>query len=188
MAKNDFTRPTVDYLRECFHLDERTGVLKWLCRPDEHFDTSLSAARWNGRFAGAVAGFAGSHGYWTICLDAKKIGAHRVVHAMATGAWAPNDVDHVNCNRRDNRPENLRAASRSENNANSVTLRKTNTSGYRGVSWFKPVGKWAAEISFRGRRFHLGYFDSAERASVAYQARAAELFGDFAHTPPASEV
>ena len=52
---------------------------------------------------------------------------------------------------------------------------KSNTSGYRGVTWHRAKQKWVARIQFRGKTYHLGYFDSPEEASAAYQAAKEQL-------------
>lgn len=50
-----------------------------------------------------------------------------------------------------------------------------NTSGYRGVSWHRALQKWTARINFRGKTYNLGYYDSAEEASAAYQRAKKDL-------------
>lgn len=52
-----------------------------------------------------------------------------------------------------------------------------NTSGFIGVSWFKPHGRWMARITFRGVQRFLGYYDTAEDAARARDAAAIELHG-----------
>jgi hypothetical protein len=90
-------------------------------------------------------------------------------------------VDHVNHNTLDNRRENLRACSHSENNHNQ-RKRCDNSSGFKGVSWNKRQKKWRAYIKINGKQQHLGYYTSEIEAAAAYDAAAAELHGDFALT------
>jgi hypothetical protein len=52
--------------------------------------------------------------------------------------------------------------------------RADNTSGFRGVHWRKDARKWQALIRVDYKRKHLGYFDTAEQASAAYQKAAVE--------------
>jgi hypothetical protein len=89
-------------------------------------------------------------------------------------------VDHVNGNGLDNRRENLRLCNDSQNQANRIHLTK-NTSGYRGVTWNKKSKKWQAGIKAT-KSIHLGLFNSPEDAARAYDAKAIELFGEFART------
>jgi len=88
-------------------------------------------------------------------------------------------ADHVSRDTLDNRRENLRLASCSENGANSK-LKRNNTSGYRGVSYFPSKKKWRAYIKFRWKRMSLGYYFTKEDAARAYDRAAVELFGEFA--------
>lgn len=92
------------------------------------------------------------------------------------------DVDHINGNRLDNRRCNLRKATRSQNAINRVRRDPRNTSGYRGVTFNKPWGKWVAKIGHTTGRQHLGGFQTAEEAARAYDEAALRLFGEFAQT------
>lgn len=87
--------------------------------------------------------------------------------------------DHINGDGLDNRRENIRLATTSQNIANSK-LRSTNTSGYRGVSFNKAKGKYMACIEHKGKAHNLGYYNNPEEAHEAYKARAKEIFGEFA--------
>lgn len=48
--------------------------------------------------------------------------------------------------------------------------KSTNTSGYTGVSWYKPRNSWRATVNRHGKRYHIGYFSTAEAGSKAYEA------------------
>lgn len=89
-------------------------------------------------------------------------------------------VDHINGNGLDNRRENLRAATRSENQWNRTAM-KRNTSGFKGVHWNKGRGLWQAVISKHYKKYHLGYFACPERAHLAYCSAAEDLHGRFAN-------
>lgn len=94
----------------------------------------------------------------------------------------PNDgfeIDHIDCNRLNNSKTNLRMATRQQNVANSG-LRKTNTSGYKGVSWYKRYNKWLAQIYYNGHRVNLGYFNNKVDAAKAHDNAAIKLFKNFA--------
>ena len=113
------------------------------------FQTARDWRAWNTCRAGTVAGAPGSGGYRYVNLtfDGKprRMLAHRVVWALATGAWPEVEIDHRNGIRDDNRLSNLREATRSQNKHN-VGLSRRNTSGLRGVSWFRAGGRWRADI------------------------------------------
>ncbi len=89
-------------------------------------------------------------------------------------------IDHRNRNRLDNRKENLRSGSVTQNRANA-SLPSNNKSGYRGVIWDKKEKKWRAYISINRKRKHLGYFPDPISAAAAYDTAALDLFGEFAH-------
>ena len=88
-------------------------------------------------------------------------------------------VDHISGDGLDNRRENMRLASRIENNRNR-RLNANSTSGFKGAYWHKASGKWTAQISIRGKRIHLGLFATPEQAALAYDEAAIKHFGEFA--------
>jgi hypothetical protein len=75
------------------------------------------------------------------------------MHRQVAGTPPGMDTDHINGDKLDNRSENLRIVSHSENLMARLKLDKRNNSGYRGVSKFK--NKWRARV---GRNVHLGVF------------------------------
>ncbi len=89
-------------------------------------------------------------------------------------------VAHVNGDGLDNRRANLRLSTPREDGARR-RLNRNNTSGYRGVSWHAPLGKWRAGIVRRPLKLHIGYYATAEEAARAYDDKARELFGDGAY-------
>ena len=90
-------------------------------------------------------------------------------------------VDHINGNSLDNRRDNLRACSSSENLANT-RVSKANSSGFKGVYYSKARAKWIAQKRIDGRTFNLGGFDTAQQAALAYDEAAVAAFGQFALT------
>lgn len=91
-------------------------------------------------------------------------------------------VDHHNHNTLDNRRQNLRVCSSSQNVANSLKTKNKTTSKYKGISWNKLAKKWHAYIMQNYRRIHIGLFTSEVQAAKAYDTKARELFGEFAYT------
>jgi hypothetical protein len=91
-------------------------------------------------------------------------------------------VDHINGNPRDNRRENLREVTVSQNLANQKKehRKKASVSQFKGVASRK--GKWQASISFQGYRHYLGVFDTPELAAQVYDQAALELYGEYAAT------
>ena len=99
---------------------------------------------------------------------------HQLV-AKRSGLIVKNDVDHCDGNGLDNRRENLRPATRSQNNANQCLSRR-NKSGYKGVYWSSAAQKWAAQLA----RKYLGLFEDPCEAARAYNEAATAQFGEFA--------
>ena len=89
-------------------------------------------------------------------------------------------IDHKDRNPFNNQRENFRFCNNSLNRANSK-LNKSNTSGFRGVSWHKISKKWRATIRQNGYHTHIGYYHSKKEAALAYNKKAIEIFGEFAY-------
>ena len=79
----------------------------------------------------------------------------------------------------DNRWENLREATRTQNNAN-MRVRIDNRCGLKGVSYHKVAKKWAAKVHLNGEGIYLGLFLTPQEAHDAYAAAAEKIFGEFA--------
>jgi len=114
-------------------------------------------------------------GCWYARRGESSIFMHREILGEPLGV----EVDHRDGDGLNNQRYNLRLATHSQNLCNRGKQRN-NTSGYKGVSWFKRVGKWHARIQINGRDKHLGYFDILEEAARAYNVAALEHFGEFA--------
>lgn len=125
------------------------------------------------------AGQLNPQGYIDIRIARQVYKAHRLIFAYFYGSFDPElEIDHINGNRSDNTIENLRLATRQQNVFNSK-LSKANTSGFKGVSLHKKTGLWRAQIRFNNKKMLLGMFEHPEEASAAYEAKAAELFGEY---------
>lgn len=112
-------------------------------------------------------------GYWgnyVVATD-RKVRLHRYVMRLDDPVLI---IDHLNGDTLDNRKQNLRIITRSENNKN-VRKRINNTSGYTGVQMNKRTGLWLATIWLHHNKFYLGEFDTREEASIAYRAAARVL-------------
>lgn len=105
-------------------------------------------------------------GYRRIFVNGKSHAEHRLVWLYHYGKMPEKDLDHINRNPSDNRIENLRECTDKENQQNT-NIQKNNTSGYKGVGWYKNYNKWCAKIKVNGKYINLGYFEDKEDAIKA---------------------
>lgn len=108
------------------------------------------------------------------------------MHLLLMGAVKGQRVDHRDGNGLNNRRQNLRFATNSQNIANMRT--RGGSSQYKGVYYDKRAGRWKAQIGFNGKRIPIGRYAFEEDAARAYDAKAAELFGEFARLNFPSEA
>lgn len=149
----------IEYLRECFEYDHDTGDLIWKTRPEEHFQDQRSWRIWNTKYSGCIAGSVerreDTTDYIQVSINNATTRAHRVCFALYQGYWTDNQIDHMDGDGLNNRPDNLREVTNLENGKNQK-LRSNNTSGHMGISWHKTKGYWQAYIKVDGRHIHLG--------------------------------
>lgn len=157
----------LDYLRSRLTYDPDEGVLYWRAH-------EALPPKWNGRFAGKAAFTAVSGGYRVGTIDGVKYYAHRVAFAMVHGFW-PEQIDHQNQDKSDNRICNLAAVS-AAGNCKNLPRSSRNTSGVTGVTWDASRDLWSARITANRRCKFLGRFDTLEAAAAA-RASAEKKFG-----------
>jgi hypothetical protein len=128
---------------------------------------------------GDIAGSLCKSGYLSTKIKNKQYMNHRIVWLMFNGN-IPEKIDHIDGNRLNNRIENLRAVTPSQNSCNRKTP-CVNTSGVKGVTWNKNNQTWDARITVAGKRIHLGSFRNIGNASAVVQAKRNEIHGEFAN-------
>ena len=101
------------------------------------------------------------------------------LHRFILGPCAAPQIDHKNGDGLDNRRTNIRPCTVSQNRAN-IDRAKNNKAGFKGVHLHKRTGKWRAVIRLNKRSIHLGLFHDRAEAARAYNAAAAQYFGEFA--------
>lgn len=163
----DLSLPSQELLLQLLRYDAETGKLFWLPRPLENFARESRGKVWNARFAGKEAFSLGARGYVTIAINGQRYYAHRIIWRMATGE-IPNEVDHINGDKIDNRLVNLRSATR-ETNGRNLSIKSNNTSGVNGVYWNKKDRRWVAYGKLDHRMVVIGRFKEKQEASAARQ-------------------
>lgn len=145
------------------HYEPVTGLFTWKERAGN--------ASFNTRFSGKRAlEVQDSKGYLKGMLLCRNVWAHRVAYFMYHNMCIPQDIDHVNGVRTDNRILNLRSVTVAENRKNSA-IRSDNTSGVTGVSWMASKNRWRARFyTTDGVEHHIGLFHCKEEAARALRA------------------
>lgn len=156
-----------DRLLEVLDYDQESGLFEWKISTSDRVKP------------GDLAGGPGTGGYTMIGIDGLRYRAHRLAWLYIYGLWPSRGLDHRNGIPDDNRISNLREATQTQNNANSKRSTR-NTSGLKGVSLFRPTGRWQAQIRIYRQSIHLGFYSTREEAHRIYCDKARELFGEFA--------
>ena len=115
---------------------------------------------------GTQAGTLNNMGYRCIKIKSFLYLEHRLAWFYCFNEWPIDLLDHINRIRDDNRLDNLREVSESDNLQN-MGISKRNKSGFKGVSL--QSGRWCARIMISGKEVHLGRFDTPEQAAHAYE-------------------
>lgn len=144
---------TQERLKNVFDYNAETGV----------FTNKVRRAN---RHIGEAAGCINSAGYCKISVDGSQYLGHRLAWLYVYGEM-PEQIDHINCNRFDNRIANLRECNQLENTQNIRDAHKDSETGKLGV-YLLPSGKFRARIMVSGQSKHIGCFNTKEEAYVAY--------------------
>lgn len=128
---------------------------------------------------------------WTLWLHPRS---DRIFYAMRRGGKSnvsmhrfvmqtksKKYIDHINSNGLDNQKRNLRLCTPAQNVASS-RMNRSNTSGYKGVCWYKLENRWGARIGRAGAPgYFLGFFDNPKDGARAYNNEARKRYGRFAY-------
>lgn len=169
-------------VRDRLEYDPITGIFLWKINPSRN-------EGWNRRYAGQRAGSVLMVGgqvrqprrLITLSFNGEKRRNYsaNLAWLYMTGEWPSDEVDHKNTDSCDDRWDNLRAATSSQQKANRK-VRSSSFTGLKGVSFDKRRGTYCADIGGRGKRVRASGFRTAEEAHAAYTKAAAELHGEFA--------
>ena len=160
MAKKTKKLPSLDLLNYLFELDTNSGLL-------------IRKVRSGNQKEGQIAGSKNHKGYLQVSIKIDEritYYLHRIIWKMHYKTEPPEIIDHKDQNKLNNRIDNLREATKEQNQQNRVK-NKNNTSGVKGVFWDKTKNKWLVQIRANGKANHLGrYSDKSEAISVAKEA------------------
>lgn len=160
--------PTLKFeeVQRLLDLNHESGELRW---------TAQAA---NGRLTQRIAGCVSSNGYQHVKIGKRIYLGHRLVWLLAYGEWPFRDVDHIDGNKLNNAPSNLRLATVSQNAQNRIAPIKS-ASGIRGVVHVPGTSRrrerWQSRIKVNGKSKFLGTFLSPDAALAAYVAAKAVL-------------
>lgn len=166
---------TAEYLRSILDYEPATGVFTWKTRRNWHVH------------AGDRAGYESGNGYRKISILGREYLEHRLAWLFVHGVFPEQTIDHANLNGRDNRIDNLRLATGTEQQANRA-LQKNNRSGVKGVIWLKRERRWQACIHLGGQRIDLGRHLTRDGAATAYRLAAERHYGAFARPARIAEI
>lgn len=171
--------PTRKYLLECFIYNPETGDLVWKKRPISHFRNEHVMKVWNSKHSNKIAGTKVS-GYINILIDKVAYRSHRLIWKIIYGEDPNKLIDHINGIRDDNRIENLRLATYSENSRNINKLTKSNSTGFTGIHYSKRDKRYVVQVrNNTADDRYIGRYYTLE-AAIYYREKAAkEQYGDF---------
>ena len=113
---------------------------------------------------GQEAGSSKEKGYFVVGINGFNYGIHRIIFTMNHG-YMPEFIDHIDGNPSNNKIENLREATHSQNQCNK-SKQSNNTSGIKGVSWVTKRNKWVVRVQLNKNSHQLGYFKDLELAEL----------------------
>ena len=157
--------PIPENIKDFLYVDESSpSLLRW------------KVNRGNQTQKGKVAGTLRPDGRWRVCLYKNLYYTYRIYVYLTTGANIDGLlIDHKNNDASCNTADNLRLATRSQNNANRKPRSK-----YKGVSLHRKTGLWRARISVNAKET-VSYHKTAEQAARAYDRLAIKAHGSFAY-------
>lgn len=148
---------------------------------DEADYERLSEHKWHARWNAFTRSFYAFRSVTVHLPDGRRVKRSIAMHRELLGldVGDKRQVDHRDHDTLNNTRNNLRVASRSENQHNT-RRHADGSSGFKGVHWHTARKSWIARIYVNGSEQHLGVFDSAEDAARAYDAAAGKQHGEFA--------
>ena len=176
--------PDAEHLHDLFILDEELGILFYRKRPRGAFKSQQAFSAWNTKYAGKRAGTTNRRrGYTYITIGHALFLAHRIIFVMCNGPISIDvEIDHIDRNPRNNRPDNLRLATQLESSRNTG-IAHTNSTGFKGVSRSRS-GNFYVRIRINGAVRYYGTYATPEEAGAVREAVAREAHGEYYRPEP----
>lgn len=168
-----------DYVRGILDYEPLTGCFRWKIKIDT-VNVKI------GDIAGHIKVFNNGSIYIVIGIKCKTYLAHRLAWLHFYGEWPKGEIDHKDRNGTNNAIANLRDASRAQNQFNS--RKRNGNNNYKGVTFEKSSGTFAARIRHNGKRVTIGRFHTEEMAASAYQEYAKRIHGEFYNDGSTKEI
>jgi hypothetical protein len=143
---------TKEFLDSIFYIDN--GLLHWKIKPSYRIHQGSQ-----------IKGFKDKDGYLIVRYKGNAITIHRAIFIMCHG-YSPYCIDHIDCDKTNNRIENLREVTRQQN-AYNMKLSDKNTSGFKNVTWCKSKLKWVGYVRVNTIKRYVGQFDDINEANMA---------------------
>lgn len=157
---------SVERIKELWNYDPKTGIFRWKVHASRKFR------------AGSVAGETDPSRYVRLRYREHFLYAHRVAWAISFGVWPPDDIDHIDMNKNNNRLSNLRLATRAQNIIHRP-VRKNSLTRVKGVYQDKRDGRFYAYIDVMRKRHNLGGFAALADANKARIEAETTYHGEF---------
>lgn len=141
--------------RAAFEYDPESGVIRWKIR-------AANCVR-----IGDVAGTVNVQGYVKVKYRGREYAAHRLAWLLTYGRMPSQQIDHIDCDKANNRVANLRDVPQSVNQQNRKTSRVDSESKLLGAH--RHMKSWKAGITISGKSHHIGKFTTAREAHEAYK-------------------
>ena len=158
---------SAELIRSLYVYDSDTGNLIWRMSPFR-----------SKRKAGDIAGSYKKNGRWEVKVGGRGVLRSRIVWLYHHGSLPNAEIDHINRDASDDRIENLREATRSQQLVNR-RLMGHNSCGFHSIYLNKKTGLWAVRISINGKRKRFGSYRTVIEAAQAADRIGLEAYGNF---------
>ena len=128
---------------------------------------------------GKEAGGYDKDGYRRLRLNGHLMFTHRVIYFMHHGVW-PEQIDHINRIKDDNRIENLRGCTSSQNRMNVINKKNESVYG-KNIDKRKRDGRYRVRLNVSGKQMHVGDFEDLELAQLVASEARKKYYGEWAY-------